>query len=189
MPLRSGKEYLAPHMCLKCNEFYSHEIFNNFCSGCSETEPNGPSNIGTPGLDEWVKQQTVNESNPHMVALVNAAVRFSDDKLCMVLCLLKKKGYLLHSKDAIKILGSSGGNLRGHIVAAHVADWWNIKCGSKGEWPDYLACYYGDFNSSSLPRKLPPRAPNSMLHVTGMNKYLFIQKHIEENDDAMTHIF
>ena len=123
------------------------------------------------------------ESRPEFIYIA-IAKRWNNRQLCMLLCALKKKGFLLSSKDALEIFKSSSEsrtNARGHIVATHIADWWNIKTSrAGGEWPPYLACYYGDFDSPYPPRTLPPRPPNKMLNCTGLEIYHIIQQAADE---------
>ena len=178
MPLRSGKQYLKPHVCSACGEFHSHKIFNYKCSSCSDVKhPCHTLTIDTTVLDNWIDEHTISSSTPRLQSLIDhfskSSVSNHDNFLLLSTLLeLRGEGKLLRAGDAVKILGTSGDNARGHILAAHVADWWNIRSSSTyGKWPHYLVCYYGQFNSPSRPRILPPRPPNPLLRVTSTSSF------------------
>lgn len=180
MPLRNGKSYLKPHLCQKCQVFYSHQQFKHQCSGCSDIKGVTPSTEPLPELLEWVKKNTLNTSAPRYKSLFQALQRklenhpgcqWNDIVLFGFLNTIEKGGLLLKAEDAIKLLSSSSSSAREHIVASKVADWWNIKSTPAGKWKSYLACYYGQFNSPFPPRTIPPRSPNKLIHTTEIQHF------------------
>ena len=133
MPLRNGKQYLKPHVCSACEEFHSHELFNYKCSSCSDVKhPQHTLTIDTTVLDNWVDEHTISSSTSRLQSLIDhfskSSVSNHDNFLLLSTLLeLRGEGKLLRAGDAVKILGTSGDDARGHILAAHVADWWNIR--------------------------------------------------------------
>ena len=117
-------------------------------------------------LDQVIKNNTIDSALQHNKHLLQFIKKKNNRNLYRFLTLLRKRGQFLRSTDAFDMFIEYGGVARGHIIAAHVFDWWNIRTRSAGgEWPSYLVCYYGDFDSKVLP-KCPPRPPRQMLECS-----------------------
>lgn len=182
MPLRSGKSYLKPHRCQACHKFYSYSEFGYQCSYCfkgCDTGPYCPSEERLKAAAAWVDANTINPSDPlhsKYVALLKHASRMGNLILLAVLRNLRgEEGKLLRSSHAKELFEMCGSVQRGHVIGSHIADWWNIRTQSAGgEWPSYVVCYYGDFDSPYVPR-MPPRPPRTMLNcteTTGLLRFL-----------------
>ena len=163
MPLRSGKEYLKPHKCNGCCKYYSYEKFGYKCSECSPLFKKVETNDQRrEKLEAYIQKHTVTPDNKQLYSLIEYGAKKTDLLLFVYLLHLRRNGYFLKAEHACKMV-EGGGVCRGHIVAAHVGDWWNIQ--TCLGWPPYLVCYYGDFDNKKLP-KYPPRMPRHVLHCT-----------------------
>ena len=171
MPLRSGRRYLTAHKCQKCLKFYSHTKFDYKCSYCfngCEPGPYSPSVETLAAAEEWVKNNTIDPANPlhsKYVSLVKRGAQMGNFILLAVLRNLRdEEGKFLRASHALELFRMCESTQRGHVVGSYVADWWNIRTQSAGgEWPSYVVCYYGDFDSPYVP-KMPPRPPRATLN-------------------------
>jgi len=176
MPTRNGKNYLIPHKCQQCKIFYSHKTFNYKCSECSGNPITYPPRISSPELNTWVDKHTIDISNSLESSVFRKMKKSDNVNLLAQLIHLRFEGKrLLKAKDALHLL--NGCNARAHIVGSSIADWWNIKTSNRGgQWPGYMACYYGDFDNPYPPRLLPPRPPNDLLETTNTGHLCRIRK-------------
>jgi len=174
MPLRSGRRYLKSHRCQVCRKFYSYSEFDYKCSYCFKGTdgpgPYCPSAERMAAAEHWVKENTIDPTNPQhskYVTVLNGAARMGNFILLAVLrSLHREEGKLLRSTHAKQLFEMCGSVQRGHVIGSHIADWWNIRTPSAGgEWPSYVVCYYGDFDSPYIPR-MPARPPRAMLNCT-----------------------
>ena len=173
MPLRNGKKYLIPWICRKCNKFYGHKIYDYNCSHCTTNENRViPVDLETLNavrrtqLANYVKNKTIDTNTSLGTKIIQLLKRVNTMHLYQLLTCLRVKGKFLHSRDELDILQDGVYGARGHIIAAHVLDWWNIRTRSAGgEWQSHLVCYYGDFDSKMVP-KFPPRPPRNVLSCT-----------------------
>lgn len=169
MPTRSGKRYLVAHLCQKCSTFYSHDVFGHLCSNCAgvikTTKIPRPEFVARAA--EWVKANTMDPDNVKYAAFLRGASRMGTTILYATLKgLREEEGLLLRASHAYKLFCDNGTVRRGHILGAHIGDWWNIRTKSAGgEWPSYVVCYYGDWDSPSVPA-MPPRGPRALLSCT-----------------------
>jgi len=182
MPLRSGRYYLKAHKCQVCLKFYSHTEFNYKCSYCFNgggPEPYCPSPEELAATEEWVNKNTINPTDPlhsKYVSLIKHGAMMGNMVLLAVLRNLRdEEGKLLRASHALELFRLSESTQRGHVVGSYVADWWNIRTQSAGgEWPPYVVCYYGNFDSPYVP-KMPPRPPRGTLNcleTTGLLRFL-----------------
>jgi hypothetical protein len=171
MPLRNGKEYLLPFTCPTCENFIAHEVFGFRCSACSITDVKPPPvQYQDPAwlarLKEWVDNNTFDGDTLHARTIFKLLEKQSDINCYRVLHAFRRHGVLLKASDALKLIRAGCGVRRGHIIASCVRDWWNIKTARVGgEWPSYLTCYYGRFDSPWVPTTLPVPA-RGMLSCT-----------------------
>ena len=171
MPLRNGKEYLLTFTCPTCEKFIAHEVFGFRCSACSITDvkPTGlqyqdPALLQR--LKEWVDKNTFDGTNMHSRTIFKFLEKRNDIDCYRLLYTFRRHGVLLKASDALKLLTGRGGTRRGHIITSCVRDWWNIKTARVGgEWPSYLVCYYGRFDSPWIPTTMPVPA-RGMLSCT-----------------------
>jgi len=161
MPLRNGKKYLKDHIC-KCKKFYSNELFDYKCSDCFDYLTKNGIMTGmefSNKCDEWVKNNIIDEIGSNFL-LKNKNI--TDQHLLNLLTLIfKETGKYITEKVGMELFKVNRTNRRGHIVGSFIADWWNIK--SKGEWPPYLDCYYGNYSEDmtkwSGHKTVPPHKP------------------------------
>ena len=170
MPTRSGRRYLKPHTCQKCQKFYSYLEFGYKCSYCDRGKPDPycPSEERLAAVAQWVKENTIDPTDPahsKYVSLMKHGAMMGNLVLLAVLRNLRdEEGKLLRATHAIELFNMTGTVQRGHVIGSHIADWWNIRTGSVGGvWPSYVVCYYGDFDSPYVP-KMPPRPPRATLN-------------------------
>lgn len=182
MPTRSGKEYLLPFACPNCEDFIAHEIFGFRCSACSITDvkPEGVR-YQSPELrirlEQWVNKNTFDGEGLHAQTIFKLLEKQGDVNCYRVLHAFRRHGVYLKAADALKLIAGGWGTRRGHIIASCVVDWWNIKTArAGGEWPSYLVCYYGRFDSPWLPTTLPivPRGMLSCTETCGLNRLQLI---------------
>ena len=161
MPLRNGKEYLLTFTCPTCKKFTANEVFGFRCSACSITDVKPAClHYQDPALllrlKEWVDKNTFDSTSCHSRTIFRFLEKRNDIDCYRLLYTFRRHGVLLKAADAIKMLSVRGGTRRGHIIASCVRDWWNIKSPDVGgEWPHYLVCYYGRFDSLYVPLTIP----------------------------------
>lgn len=157
MTTRTGMSYLPAFLCNKCNKFYGYEGFGWLCSYCSGHAPSASdAKERADACAAWTRENTLGGQGSKIgLSILRTFPKLPDNLLYSALIILKKKGIYLAAADAVKLLGTI---TRGHIIGSVVADWWNIKTPHVGgEWPAYLACYYGQFDSAAYPVHPQPR--------------------------------
>ena len=145
-------------------------MYGFYCSHCTTNTPIG--NIGILNeqhqlaLKKWVDERTLNRNDELENKVFNLLKKTRSRNLMAVLTLLKTKGQYLKSSDALELIENSSEIARCHIITAHVLDYWNIKTKRVGgNWPSYLVCYYGNYDSPSLP-KIASICPRNVLYCT-----------------------
>ena len=160
MPLRNGKSYLKNYMCQKCNSFYSHKDYNYKCSACflgKKSSYYAKIQFGK-NCDQWVKENTVNKNK---TILMLKKVAKKPRLLMKVLSQLKSRSQLITAELGLELWNSNPVK-ENEMICLFIADWWNIRSDFRSSWPNYLTCYYGNFNEPlsdlwSLKATVPPK--------------------------------
>ena len=170
MTTRSGKKYLLPHMCNKCNKgFHSNPMFDYKCSDCWDfCKKNGIMTNKEFGekCRQWVRDNVVDEYG-RVFILKNKDI--PDKHLFILLTgIVENTGKYISAEMGLELFKAHPSNNRGHIVGSFIADWWEIKSRNVDEykkWPSYMDCYYG-FDGNSIENwsginhaSIPPKKP------------------------------
>ena len=100
----------------------------------------------------WLPLKTVQQTDLRCMGMLRAASKMGAFTLLAVLRHLRKTtGKLLQAAHARELWRVNETVQRGHIIAAYVADWWNIRTRSAGgDWPSYLVCYWYAFRQDKI---------------------------------------
>mgnify|MGYP001157016178 FL=1 len=178
MPLRTGKEYLIPYLCInKYCKFYGTDATDLKCSNCfhEKSLALGPSipRYETDSefrveLENWVNKRLINTCRKSI--LLGIAKKGNLSLLDKVLKIFgnnhqnwqDEKPAWINAKFALELMQALpiGRHIHNwkpsHIICKHILDWWNITV--KNNFHSFEICYWGKFQDSGLlPHLVPPK--------------------------------